>query len=141
MSLFRLGQLPQSPFGSGGLVFCVSRGSAVQQSLLVKPQRVQADEPIPLDPRRPFLVVDMPPLPVAVADRTSVSGAEQALRSLDDRVVLGTSERAERAVAGGVAHGVVRRVGTRTAVDQVVAAIVLDHPGAFGDVAGASFPV
>ena len=86
-------------------------------------------------------MVHVPPSAGPVADGTPVAGAVHGLGPLDNRVVRGPRERPERASGGGVADGVVGRVGPRTAVQQVVPAGVLDHPRPFGDAAVAGLPV
>ena len=85
-------------------------------------------------------MVYVPPLSVPVTYRTAVSGSKQAVKSLDDGIVIPTSKRSERTGAGGVTNGIVGCVGTRATIDQVVAAIVLDHPRAFCDVAITGLP-
>ena len=127
--------------GGGPGLHCAASGAAVEVSVLVKPERVHGDEPIPLDSVASLLVIDVPPLTRRILHRAAVAGTEQTFRTPDDGIVCRACKRSQWTVRCGVTDRVIRRVGPRTAVEQVVAALAFDHPRSLGHVTGPLLPL
>ena len=118
-----------------------ARSLTVKASFLVKPEAIQANEPLPLDAVPFLLVVDVPPIAEIITNGATVARAIQAFRTVNDGVVRRSHEWTERIIRGGVADGVIGRIGARAAVDEIVAPGAFDHPRAFGHMSAELFPI